>query len=159
METMIASFVITVGLVGAVALFGPAIRFSDASSDYIIASTLAQEGVELVRNIRDNNMLTGTFDTGISTDGTYCIDYADSAVASCGDGALYQSSGWYVHNVTSEKSLFRRNIYIDHSADKIDVYSYVVWRDGSFPSTLVDPSSCTRANKCVFAQATLTNWK
>lgn len=159
LETMIASFVMIVGLVAAIAVFGPAVKFTGESRDQVIAATLTQEGVELIKNLRDGNMLGGSFNDGISTDGTYCIDYADVTTASCGDGQLYQSGDWYVHNTTSLQTLFKRKIYIDNRVDELAIKSYVVWRDGTFPSSLSNPSSCTLANRCVFSQTVLTNWK
>ncbi len=157
METMIASFVLVVGLVGAIAVFGPAIRFTGLARDQIIAAALAQEGIEITKNIRDNNMLSGSFADGLSS-GTYCVDYNDVTLGGCSsNGQLYISGNWYVRSATSQKTLFKRKIVIDSSQpDTLKIKSYVVWRDGVFPSS---PANCTLRQKCAFAQTVLTNWK
>ncbi|MDO8529622.1 MAG: dockerin type I domain-containing protein [bacterium] len=54
-EVMIACFVLTVGILAMIDLMAISIRNSIGARDQIIASELAQEGMELVRNIRDNN--------------------------------------------------------------------------------------------------------
>ncbi len=158
METMIASFVLVVGLVGTIAVFGSAIKFTGLSRDQVVAAALAQEGIEIAKNIRDNNMLNGSFADGM-TSGTYCVDYRDQALSSCSNnGQLYVNSDhWYVRSVTSQKTLFKRKIVVDSSqTDTLKIKSYVVWRDGVFPSS---PTACTLRQKCVFAQTVLTNWK
>ncbi len=155
-ETMLAAFVLTAGITAAVAVFGPSIKFSGLSRDRVIASALAQEGVELIKNVRDNNMLNGAFNADINTDGTYCMDYKDVKPSSCGSGQLYRDGIWYVHDVTSVTTYFKRRIVVDNSPDKIAIRSYVVWHDGTFPSS---PSDCTVNKKCTLAQIVLTNWK
>jgi len=159
LETMIASFVLVVGLAGAITVFGPAVQFTGASRDQAIAAALAQEGVELIKNVRDNNMLGGSFNDHMNADGTYCMDYNDTAPSSCGSGQLYISGNWYVHNATSTRALFKRKIYIDNRPGELAIKSYVVWRDGRFPASLANPASCTLVNKCAFAQTVLTDWK
>ena len=58
-ETLIAITLVTVGLLGAVTLIIYAISVTSLVRGKLIASQLAQEGVEVVRNIRDNNWLAG----------------------------------------------------------------------------------------------------
>lgn len=58
-ETLIAVTIIIVGLVGAVSLITYAISTSSFVRGKLISSQLAQEGVEVVRNMRDNNWMAG----------------------------------------------------------------------------------------------------
>ncbi len=157
METMIAAFVLTVGLVGMVSLFGPAIRHTGDVRDRIIATGLAQEGVEIVRNIRDNNMVAGRdFADGIA-DGWRCVDYAQRTLRSCGsDGRLFVRQLLYTH-AGGAASPYRRKIHIAKSGDAITATAIVIWDDGTWPSS---PSGqCTLANKCVRTRVTLTKWQ
>lgn len=55
-EVILAAFVLTVGIIAMLRLITSSYSNSSASQDMIIAAELAQEGVELVRNIRDNNL-------------------------------------------------------------------------------------------------------
>ena len=57
LETIIAIFVISVGLVGVAAIIFQIFALASISSNDLIASYLAQEGIEIVRNIRDGNWL------------------------------------------------------------------------------------------------------
>jgi len=56
-EMMIAVFVMVVGIVGAMSLIQRVIFSSSISSSRLIAAYLAQEGAEIVRNVRDTNWL------------------------------------------------------------------------------------------------------
>lgn len=56
-ELLAVIFVIIVGVVGIIALIQQTISFMALSSSKLIASYLAQEGMEIVRNIRDGNWL------------------------------------------------------------------------------------------------------
>jgi len=57
-ETLMALTVIIVGAVGAFIIVSRAIRISPVARQEIIASNLAQEGIEIIRNIRDNRILS-----------------------------------------------------------------------------------------------------
>lgn len=159
METMIASFVLVVGLVGVITIFGPAVENNSTARYQMTAAALAQEGVELVKNVRDNDMLEGDFDASLSSSGTYCMDYNDAEPSSCtSDGRLYMSGDFYVHGAGTASN-FKRKIYIVVGSSDISIKSYVVWGDGSFPAALNSPAMCTLSNQCVFSQTILTNWK
>ena len=56
-EVMIAIFIILVGLSGISGVISKIIPVAGLSSLYFEASYLAQEGIELVRNIRDENWI------------------------------------------------------------------------------------------------------
>ena len=49
--------IVTVALSGIVSLFNQSIRVQGQNQHYVEASMLAQEGIELLRNKRDNNWL------------------------------------------------------------------------------------------------------
>ena len=56
-ETIIALFVLTLGVVGAFVVISQTIRISPSVRQEIVAANLAQEGIEIIRNIRDNTLL------------------------------------------------------------------------------------------------------
>src|SRR3989338_5479549 len=58
-EVIISVFVIAVGLVSIIGLIAGSLRESINSRNQTIAANLVQEGVELVRNVRDNNWASG----------------------------------------------------------------------------------------------------
>ena len=55
-EVMVAMFILLVGIVDAIFLTVRSVEGLHDSRDAVIATLLAQEGVELVRNVRDNNV-------------------------------------------------------------------------------------------------------
>ena len=57
MEAMVAIFVIITGIVGVMTLITHTITSAQISKDRLTAAYLAQEGIEIVRNIRDTNWL------------------------------------------------------------------------------------------------------
>lgn len=65
-EGIAAVFIIVVGIVGALMLAVSAMSASKESEDQVMASNLAREGIEVIRNKRDSNWLAGSaFDTGL----------------------------------------------------------------------------------------------
>lgn len=59
LEVMISLFLLSVGFLGVLNLAGATLQNSLKQHDIVIASMLAQEGVELVYNIRDTNVAKG----------------------------------------------------------------------------------------------------
>ena len=57
MEMMVVISITTIGLLGISSLVVQNQRAQSVNKNYIIGSMLAQEGLELIRNIRDNNWL------------------------------------------------------------------------------------------------------
>jgi prepilin-type N-terminal cleavage/methylation domain-containing protein len=153
MEVMLAVFVLSVGLVAIIGLISSSIRNSIDSRDTIIASELAQEGVELVRNIRDNNFLNKSisdadypFET-IPMGTLFRLDYNLSLV----DGGPYQLkyyNNFYTYSgpLGTEKTKFYRAIITaDFNSGAGRKIISTVWWDGNPTS----PVSCNVGNKCV----------
>lgn len=71
-ETMVAVAVLAIALVGPFAAVNNSLNASYVARDQLIASSLAQEGMEYVRSIRDDNYLNGrTWADGLSSLGCY----------------------------------------------------------------------------------------
>ena len=58
-EVALSVFVLSVGIMSIIALMSSSLRYSLQTNDVIIATDLAQEGIELVRNVRDNDFASG----------------------------------------------------------------------------------------------------
>lgn len=63
-ETLVAIFVLIIGLITALSLAIYSFRSSDTSTKQIVATALAREAIQGVKNIRDNNWLNDTLTTG-----------------------------------------------------------------------------------------------
>ena len=76
-ETLVAIMVITVGLLGVLALAAYILSISRTSLNELIAVNLANEGIEMVRNVRDTAWLVGSeWDNSFfsGADSTFTID-------------------------------------------------------------------------------------
>lgn len=184
-EVLIASFVLTTGLIATTALITSSLKYSLENRDMIIAIELAQEGVELVRNVRDNGFVSGNdvFSNFPDLDNRHCsIDFNDSpdvlsdhCWSTVGDSSRYYlqyQNNFYGHN-NGEKEHYSRYIYVE--ADKTLgqenalVRSFVYWgsEDDNTSDFLLSrdvghdgrTTECFSARKCVYTEIELTNWK
>ncbi len=78
-ETLAAIFILVMGITAAVGLAIYALNSSSSITKQIIATGLAREGLEAVRNMRDTNWLNDT----LSVDGCYNFDTGQSNQADC----------------------------------------------------------------------------
>lgn len=172
MEVILSIFILSVGIVGILPLFISNIKESTDSRDQIVASMLAQEGIELVQNFRDNNIVKNkeAFDANSFPDSSSenCrVKYTDSDIKSCGnllDFRLYFDNNYYVQAGVATK--FQRKIFVVYQkidgssvdragAEKAIITSMVIW-GGGFPFSVSD---CNAIHKCVYAQLTLAKWQ
>lgn len=172
-EVLMAAFVLTVGIVAVLTLLVSSINHLIDARKNIVAAKLAEEGVELVRNMRDSNIASGcsAFDiTGLcrqfpATDRNNCrIDYDEQGLScdSAQDKNLCMDrSGRYYHEGSGpcrHGTDFHRIITIDYNpnnanTDKELVVTSIVSWNGSEPPT--DINDCKTSSKCAYAQATL----
>jgi hypothetical protein len=67
-EVLIALFVLSFGIMSAIFLMAGSMKDTMEARDLVVASMLSQEGTELVRNIRDNNVTEVDKDSGVRED-------------------------------------------------------------------------------------------
>ena len=162
MEVMLSVFVLSIGIVGVMPLFVSSLRESLDIRDQVVASMLAQEGIELVQNLRDNNRVRGetAFQSNFpnSSQDNCRIDYNDSDVSDCNNGHSYtlNLNGYYAHTNSGTATKFQRKITLDFkvSNTQLVVTSIVIWGGGAFPAI----SDCNTAHKCAYASLILTKW-
>lgn len=142
LEAVISIFIVGTTMVTFMLVLATAFRQNINNRDYAIASGLAQEGVELIRNIRDNNWKenqtafdgNGTFK--FPSNGCYQYDFYSiaSKLSSCSAsltklklGTSGQRNGLYQYSL-GNSTKFSRKITISGSADERNVTSEVFWR-------------------------------
>lgn len=143
-EMVIAIFVMVMGIIGAFGAFSSVGILASDSADKLIATYLAQEGIELVRNIRDSNWLemdlyeTGNLKETLSLEYTtpswsnkltnfsnnefkidwkngYWLDYKNQ---SKDDYLKVDNNGFYSYEEeTGQKTKFKRKIFITEIPD------------------------------------------
>ncbi len=127
-EVMVCTTIILVTFTSIYTLINHSMVFHDLAYSKLTASYLAQEGIEIVRNIRDNNYIQGKkWDAGLNS-GYYQVQYNSSQLdAYTGDNLKIDSSGLYNYN-NGEVTRYNRMISIDKiSNNEIRVTSIVKW--------------------------------
>jgi len=166
LETMVAITILAVAIVAPMSLTTQSLASAYYARDEVTAFYLAQEGIEAVRDVRDNNILVdsqgGTLVdllNGIPTigSGTFTIDTRNNTMASCSgtciplqtDGTLYGYNGtppaapWT--NTQFTRTMNACYVQTDgtcssNPTDEVKVTSSVTWRTGTFQSRTVNVS-------------------
>ena len=153
-EAAFSIFIVGIALVAFLAVLGAMYKTEFGKRDYVIATNLAQEGIELVRNVRDNNWktpgVTDGFVAPFPATGDYCVDYSGPPATNCAN-KLYRNNntGLYTYSSTNAKiTKFSRKVVIKNSgADAKEITSTVTWK----------PSGATTEVKIVM-EDTLYAW-
>ncbi len=134
-EIIVATFLITVGTVGAFALIQRTVAFTAISSSRLVAANLAQEGIEIVRNIRDGNWLEARTNPGISWDdglagcSTGCeADYNDLILSPDASRFLKVENGFYNYD-SGTNTHYKRKITLVPQVDILEVSVEVTWQE------------------------------
>lgn len=160
-ETLVAVSIFTISILGLLVVLSQGISNTNYAKTKIIASYLAQEGVEYIRNMRDTYVLYDLADsqTGWNTfnarllsascqasNGCYFddqgLDFTDPdqpmtgiTVAICGGSCpelKYDSTTGKYGYASGANSGYTRKIKITQvSADEMKVFSTVFWKQGS----------------------------
>lgn len=162
LEVMLVVMILSVALLVFIQVTSQSITHSIESQDSIIAAGLAQEGVELVKNIRDNNWAgkKTAFESPFPSDGDCRIDYNINKNCTLGMFFLKFDGNFYNHGSGSEITKFFRKINIRTEGNTRVVTSYVIWSRPWNGSGFLNPNlnNCNPARKCVYAAVTLSQW-
>ena len=150
-EALVSITIISVGIIGIMSLILQSIQVRYINKNTLIASQLAQEGMEIIRNTRDRNWLQGNFyASSTAKEGqtyTYAVDISDLVgtnpnfvpVTDINDAetklkicdGLYHSNSYSCSNATS--TTFKRMITtnMDQTASSVQVICLIQWKDKS----------------------------
>lgn len=163
-ETLVAIAVLTIAIIGPFYAVQSALTSSYVARDQLIASSLAQEGIEYIRSIRDNNFLNGrtwvhllsTYSCYGATPSNYCtVDptqgdpHSDPNLSAAPNAIEVYSQTSYVpplyvsatnlYNQQSSgtQSRFKRYLQIQQiSATEARITVTVTWTTAKIPYTL-----------------------
>lgn len=134
-EAIVALSMLTMGMIGIFTLLSSSYRFNRISTHEYVASALASEGVEIVRNLVDTNFLSpgGSWNDGLAN-GDYEIDYNDTfPIAAYSNQFIKLDSSTKIYSYDGgDNTPFRRKISLSNlgsPVDHIKVISQVTWRD------------------------------
>lgn len=130
LEVMLAIFILTAAIGGSFILIQKTLFSVSQSQSKLIAVYLGQEGIEIVRNIRDTNWLKGlSWDNGLE-EGEWEADYNDEGLTQQYNGGQFlktDTDGFYDYSGDT-LTQFKRKITIfpidDH---KLEVSVEVEW--------------------------------
>jgi len=134
-EILVAVTVLTVGIMASYAAITKVVSLTYFNSYRFIASRLAQEGMELVSNIRDSNWLDPTVDWYHNLDscsGGCEMDYNDLGSPDNYTGRYLKinTDGFYNYDNDGEDSRFKRRIKVDKVSDyKLEVKVEIMWSE------------------------------
>lgn len=148
-ETLIAIAVLTIAIVGPYTIANNAIRASRVSQDELIASLLAQEALEYVREVRDtaleNRIMYPGSHAGAFNElmdcmyGSCTIDSMSREVQVCpvvsGEAAcpaLYFDGQMYNQKNNGQRTAFTRSVQLKYDyyyTDQVTVIATVTWSD------------------------------
>ena len=159
-ETFVAITILVTAIAGPLTLAQKGLQSAVLARDQLIASFLSQEGIEFVREHRDNNALSSPRPVDWLQGLAACIDpntctvdpFADSVVAcngACQPLNLDQSLGFYNYNQSNPVSPFTRTVRIVRNANgrEAKVYSTVSWSTGPF------------SHPPIILEEDMTNWQ
>ncbi len=167
-ELIISIFILSIAIIGVYGAFSAMVILTSSTADRLTAAYLAQEGAEVIRNIRDNNwLLENTWDEGLSAcKGGGCeVDYTTTGLFSNPVGAFGKNklkkdtvSRFYNYE-TGEETNFIRKITIDCLPDNNCSTDYIMkvivevsWDE---KPNILNPVGMTNSIK---VEDTLYNW-
>lgn len=144
-EVLAAMFIMMMGVLGIFGLITRTVVFNSSVNSQLVGSYLAQEGLEIVRNMRDANFLKIHKGVGgIWTDGIIacvppynppCVvnreaDYTETSLNVSQDRFLKINSEGFYNYTAGDDTIFKRNISITQSSgDVLGVSVDVSWQD------------------------------
>lgn len=129
-ESIIALTVLTLGFLSLIGLLNSSIGLTKIANENYIATYLAAEGIEVVKNIIDNNRLNPAAAWNQSLgNGEYELEYNSLNMQSYQDRFLKFNNQNNTYNYSNGvDTIFKRKIIIQNLTDAIKVASLVSWK-------------------------------
>lgn len=135
LEVVIAVFFVTVSMGGVFTVIQKSFDIISISGSRLVAANLAQEGIEVVRNIRDTNWLEGeNWDKGLDA-GEWEVQYddGDGDLTAWADLYLHIDNGFYKYLDPAEpdkQTRFKRKVIISDELDgSKKIIVEVMWKE------------------------------
>lgn len=130
-ELMSVVVIMTIGMLGVMSLIDQIAIKSRLTNSKLVAAYLSQEGIEIVRNIRDSNWLESTaWDSGLGA-GDWEADYNDQALSGYTGNPLNidTTNGFYNYSAGNPSKFSRRITISDSALDSFKVAVEVSWQE------------------------------
>lgn len=129
LETLVAVAILLMALLGPFSIAQQALRSAYYARDQVTAYYLAQEGVEFVRAVRDENYLAGadwmSGIGGVCTGAVCTVDYPNFTYTACPPGGCpplkVSSNGGLYNHTSGTDSPFTRHVLLTQSPTNPDL--------------------------------------
>lgn len=148
---IIAVAIISLVSVGVMSVITLSLTSAARIKNNLIAANLAQEGLEIVRNIRDKDWHLGNSFGASLANGNYLVDWDSQSLLSFSDIFLKKDSNGLYGYQTGQDTIFKRKIIIENSGQNPATVEKVAkveisWQEKSGP-------------KLIQAELRLFNWR
>jgi len=149
-EALVALIILSLALVPALLLSTQAVNTAFSLRNNLVAINLAQEGIEIVRAIRDSNWFAEpsvAFDANL-TDGTWRIDWNSETLIALGSNPPLKINNGLYNYSSGTDSAFKRTVTVNKlNAAELKIVSEVSWTERG------------ERQKTIQAESHLFNWR
>lgn len=149
-EAIVALVLVSVAMGPVFILATSAINVASRIEHNLVASNLAQEGIEVIRNIRDTNWTSGTaFDNNLSV-GTWRVEWdtVSGGLTPVGSNPVLKKNNGLYNYTTGTDTVFRRTVIISKpNSSELVLVSSVTWIERG------------NINRTVSAESHLFDWR
>lgn len=114
-EVIISVLLISMVSVGAMFAITLSLNSAARIQNDLIAANLAQEGLEIVRGIRDRDWHLGNGFGASLANGTYLVDWNSQSLIAFSDIFLKKDSNGFYNYTSGQDTIFKRKIVVENS--------------------------------------------
>lgn len=129
-EALVALVILTIALGPALVISSNISSTASVVRNNLIAANLSQEGVEVIRALRDANWYNGlSFDNGI-TDGVYRIEWNSNALIALGTNPPLKINAGLYNYSSGTDTIFQRTVTITKiNSEELRIISNITWTE------------------------------
>ena len=129
-EALVALVILTIALGPALVLSSNISSTASVIQNNLIAANLSQEGVEVIRALRDANWYNGLpFDTELA-DGNYRIEWNSNALITLGSNPPLKISAGLYNYSSGVDTVFKRTVTITKiNSEELRIISEIAWTE------------------------------
>ena len=148
--------IVSIGILSLVsvgAMFAISLSLASAAriQNNLIAANLAQEGLEIIRGIRDRDWHLGNGFGASLPNGSYLVEARDQSLNPFGETFLKKDSGGFYNYISGQDTIFKRKVIIENSGQNPAAIEKVAKVEISWPER--------SGLKTIQAELRLFNWR
>jgi prepilin-type N-terminal cleavage/methylation domain-containing protein len=138
-EVLVSLFILGTAITGITYVITTNSSDAQLIKNSYIASGLVQEGVEVVRNLRDSDVLQGNSFGASLSDGTYSVQWDSRVLGAQADSYLGFDSGTHMYSYSSgAPTIFKRSVVIStESSIEKKILVTVTWSERNLPKSVI----------------------